>query len=488
MSTADPVTTTPAPPAAGRLSSSDRLLLGLLVGAAFVVILNETIMGVALPRLMTDLSITAATAQWLTTGFLLTMAIVIPATGWIMTRFPLRAIFVSAMGLFTLGTALAAIAPGFELLLAGRIVQASGTAVMMPLVMTTALAIVPPQRRGSIMGTISIVIAVAPAIGPTVSGLILAQLSWRWLFIVMLPIAVVALVMGALKARNVTTPRDAHLDVVSLLLSAVGFGGLIFGLSSIGEAASGHVLLPPWIPIVAGVLALVLFTRRQFRPAAEPFLDLRVFAERSFTVSTIVLVVSFMALFGGLIVLPIYLQQVLGLDVLQTGLLLLPGGALMGVLSPIVGGLFDRVGPLVVPGVMAVSASLWILTTFGPTTPVWAAVAVPLLLNAGLAFMITPLMTTALGSLRPELYPHGTAAVSTIQQLAGAAGTALFVTVLSTTSAARLAGGADQLTATAAGVQGAFLCGAVVSLVAVAASFLVRRPPVSAAPAAAPLH
>ncbi len=190
-----------------RLPHGAPLVIGLLVVAAFVVILNETIMSVALPSLMADLDITTATAQWLTTGFMLTMAVVIPATGFILQRFSTRQVFGAAMTLFSIGTLIAAIAPGCGILLVGRIVQASGTAIMMPLLFTTVLNLVPAARRGRLMGVISIVIAVAPAIGPTVSGLILSSLSWRWMFWIVLPIALVALTLGLWKITNLTTPR-----------------------------------------------------------------------------------------------------------------------------------------------------------------------------------------------------------------------------------------------------------------------------------------
>jgi DHA2 family lincomycin resistance protein-like MFS transporter len=482
---ADPQPSPATSAAPDRLSAGDKTLIGLLLVAGFTVILNETVMGVALPVLMQDLGVSAATGQWLTTGFMLTMAVVIPATGFIMGRFRLRPIFITAMSLFTLGTAIAAAAPGFGVLLAGRVVQASGTAIMLPLLMTTALTLVPPSIRGRTMGTISIVISVAPAIGPTISGLVLSQLSWRWIFIVMLPVALIALSLGAWKVRDVTEPRPTRLDVLSLLLSAVGFGALIFGLSSIGESAGGHVLVAPWIPITVGVLALVVFALRQIRlqdSADGPLMDLRVFARRSYTVSALVLIIGFMAMFGALIVLPIFLQQVLELGTLETGLLLLPGGLVMGALSPLVGRLFDKVGPrpLVTPGVVALASALWLLTTLHPGTSTLAVVGVHVLLSVGLAFMITPLFTSALGSLPRDLYGHGSAIVNTLQQLAGAAGTALFITVLSTTTASRIAEGADPLTATADGVQGAFMWGGVVALVALAMSLLVRRPPATA--------
>ncbi|MBN9200095.1 MAG: DHA2 family efflux MFS transporter permease subunit, partial [Microbacterium chocolatum] len=422
-------------------------VIALLVVSAFVVILNETIMSVALPRLMEDLGITAATAQWLTTGFLLTMAIVIPLTGYLLARFPLRSLYLTAMSLFTVGTLIAALSPGFEVLLLGRIVQASGTAIMMPLLFTTVLTIVAPERRGRMMGVISIVIAVAPAIGPTVSGIILSVLDWRWMFWLVLPIAVVALTLGALWVRNVTETRAASFDILSVILSALGFGGLIFGLSSIGEAASGHAPVPVWIPITIGAVSVVAFVLRQIRlqRTDSALLDLRTFRSRPFALATVLVAVVFSALFGSLILLPLYLQQVLGLDTLTVGLMLLPGGIVMGVIAPVVGALFDRFGPrpLVLPGMIVAAAALWGMTTFDVGTPIAWIITVHVALNLGLGFVFTPLLTSALGSLPPTLYSYGSATVSTLQQLAGAAGTALFVTLMSVTAAAATSEGAN---------------------------------------------
>ncbi|WP_374113592.1 MDR family MFS transporter [Microbacterium sp. zg.B48] len=455
-------------------------VIALLVASAFVVILNETIMGVALPRLMVDLDITAATAQWLTTGFLLTMAIVIPLTGFLLARFPLRSLFFTAMSLFALGTLIAALSPGFEVLLAGRVVQASGTAIMMPLLFTTVLNVVPASHRGRMMGVISIVIAVAPAVGPTVSGIILSALDWRWMFWLVLPIAVIALILGAVWVRNITETRPARFDVLSVVLSALGFGGLIYGLSSIGESASGHTPVPVWIPLAIGAFSLAMFVLRQLalQKTDTALLDLRTFTSRSFSLAVVLVVVVMAALFGSLILLPIYLQQVLSLDTLTVGLMLLPGGVLMGIVAPIVGSLFDRYGPtpLVIPGMIVAAGALWGMATFDEQSSIGWIVTVHVTLNIGLGFVFTPLLTSALGSLPRKLYSHGSAIVSTIQQVAGAAGTALFITLMSVGAADAAAAGAGEVTATNAGVHAAFLLGACVATAAVVLAFFVRRP------------
>ena len=464
--------TSELPPGAG-------LLIGILVVSSFVMILNETIMSVALPRLMTDLSITATTAQWLTTGFMLTMAVVIPTTGFLFQRFTLRQVFVASMSLFTVGTLFAATAPGFELLLTGRIVQASGTALMLPLLMNTVLNLVPAHRRGRMMGVISIVIAVAPAIGPTISGIILQALDWRWMFWLVLPIALVAFAVGFRLVKNVTPTSKPSFDAASVVLSALAFGGLVYGLSSIGHSAEGSSV-PVWIPLVVGAVALAVFVQRQIarQDSDRALLNLRPFSTPTFSIGLGMLTISMMALFGALILLPLYLQNIRGLDTLTTGLLLLPGGLAMGVLAPFVGRVFDRVGPrpLVIPGSIVVSLALWLMTLLDADSALPMVVAIHCILMIGLATIMTPLMTSSLGSLPPQYYSHGSAIFSTIQQLAGAADTALFVTVMSTTATSRIASGVGDVAANQDGIHTAFLCGGVVSLIAVAASFFIRKP------------
>jgi len=471
---------TPADPPTTDDSARDRLVISLLLVSAFVVILNETIMGVALPRLMSDLDITASVGQWLTTAFMLTVAVVIPITGFLLQRYSTRAIFFAAMGLFTVGTLICAVAPGFGLLLVGRIVQASGTAIMMPLLMTTIMTLVPPARRGRTMGNISIVMSVAPAVGPTISGLILTFFDWRWMFIFVLPIAIAALLLGAARIVNVTDPKKSRVDALSVVLSAFAFAGLIYGLSSIAEASRGHELMPFWLPLGVGVLALTAFVLRQIvlQRQDRALLDLRVFGSSGFTVAIVMMAIAMASMFGTLIVLPLYLQSVLVLDPLATGLMLLPGSLLMGLLGPVIGRIYDRRGPrpLLIPGTIVVSAALWTMATFGAATPVPIVLAAHIALCAGLALMFTPLFTTALGSLQPQLYSHGSAVIGTAQQLAGAAGTALLVTVLTAVTASAVGAGVAESRADELGVRAAFLAGAVVSLASIAMSFFVRRP------------
>jgi MFS transporter, DHA2 family, lincomycin resistance protein len=474
-----PPTVEPAGPPA-RMSQRDRTVIGVLLVSTFVVILNETIMSVALPVLMTDLQVDASVGQWLTAGFLLVMSVVIPITGYLIRRVTTRLLYGVAMALFSAGTLLAALAPGFPVLLLARVVQASGTAIMLPLLMTTVMTLVPAARRGAVMGNISIVISVAPAIGPTVSGVVLSLLGWRFMFWLVLPIALVTLVVGLRRMVDIGEPSDTPVDIVSVVLSVFGFGGLVYGLSSFGQEASSGSMIPTWVPFVVGGAGLVAFVVRQLvlQRTDRALLDLRTFRSRTFTMATVLMMVMMATLLGTIVLLPIYLQNVLLLQPLFIGLLLLPGGLLMGLLGPVVGRLYDRFGAraLLVPGVVVTSAALWSTTMFTATSSVWLVLVFHLLLSIGLAFVFTPLFTAGLGAVQPHLYSYGSAIFGTTQQLAGAAGVALLVSVLSVGAAGLTAAGATPVVATAGGVHQAFVVAAVLSVLAIAAALGMRTP------------
>jgi DHA2 family lincomycin resistance protein-like MFS transporter len=475
-----------AAPAAPTMKSRDRLppgvalVIGVLMASTFVVFLNEMLLGVALPTLIVDFGVSPSTGQWVTTGFLLTMAVLIPASGFVMRRFHMRTIFLVAMSLFIAGTTLAAFAPTFGFLVAGRVIQASGSAVFLPLLMTTTMRLVPVGRRGQMMAITTAVPAVAPALGPALSGVILSALGWRWLFILMLPIAVAALALGAWKLRNVTTPEPVALDVPSLLLSAVGFGGLVYGLSLIGEASGGHAPISPYLPIAVGLAGLVAFVLRQLplQRRDSAFLDMRIFLRKSFTLPLLVMVVVAGNGIGLLVVMPLVLTNVTGLSTLQLGLFLIPGGAAISIVSALSGRVYDRLGPrpLVIPGAIVWVAVLWFLSRVDAGTSVITLIVAWLIFSSAMASMWAPLTTSAMGALKTELYPHGTAAFATVQQLAGAAFGAVFISAYTIGSGARDAGVLNMAQAESAG-QAAFRAAFVIGLLVLVGVLFIGRTP-----------
>lgn len=450
-------------------------VIAMLAASAFVMILNETVLSVALPPLMTEFGVGATTIQWLTTGFLLTMAVVIPTTGYLLSRYSIRTLFIVALTLFLLGTALAAVSPSFGVMLVARVIQAGGTAIVMPLLMTTTLTLVPPQHRGTVMGLNSIVISVGPAIGPTLSGVVIEALGWRWVFGLMVPIALIALAVGAFLMPKLGGGGRAPLDISSVLLALLGFGGVVTAVSSASDLANGS-LVPP-VAFAVGAVALVIFTARQKRLQRAdkgPLLDLRPFSERNFTLSVTVLTVSFGVMLGTVVVLPIYAQSGLGMSVLATGLIMLPGGIAQGVLAPVVGRLYDMVGPkpLAVPGVVIIAIAQWWLSTIGPNTTTGQLIAMHVTFSVGMALVQTPMMTHAMSSLPLPLYGHGSAILNTLQQLAGAAGTAALIGALALgASLSELTGPAAQI----AGAKLAFAVGGSLMLIAVVCAPLVAR-------------
>lgn len=468
------------PHAEEKTSREDLAIIYTMLIATFVVILNETIMNVAIPKLMTEFSVAANTAQWLATAFMLVMAIVIPTTGFLMQRFSTRTLFIAAMTAFSLGTLIAGAAPIFPVLLTGRVLQASGTALMLPLLTTTILSLIPVHRRGAMMGTVSIVISVAPAIGPTISGLIVESLSWRYMFFFVLPIALGVLAYAIWNLKNVGETNHASLDIVSVIVSALGFGGLLYGFSKAGEGSwTGISVL---LPLIVGALSLGIFIWRQMT-LEMPLLDLRAFRYPMFTLSVLLTMAMMMALFSAAILLPIYLQNVHQFTPLQTGLLLLPGGVLMGLASPWVGRLFDQYGPrwLVLGGTFIMAAMIWQFTTLTADSSVAKLLTLHIIFSAGLAMLFTPVFATGLNQLPRHLHSHGSAISSTLQQVAGAVGTALLVTIMSVGSASYLQNITTDITAEiqrdalTSGLHTSFWVATGIALVALLLSLFIRR-------------
>lgn len=438
-----------------------------LVAAAFVVILNETIMMNAIPQLMVGLDVDEAAAQWLSTAFLLTMAAVIPVTGWFLQRVSTRTAFATAMTVFIIGTALATIAPAYPVLLAARIIQASGTAVMMPLLMTTLMTVVPESNRGRVMGNVTLVMSVAPALGPAVSGLLLGLGSWRFMFLTVLPIAIAVTVLALRKLPNVNEPRQVGIDWFSVAVAALGFGGLVFGLSRFGQGLGAQ----PWVIVGASVLAILGFVLRQFQlqRRGNPLLDLRTFRRPVFTRAVLLLSVGFMAMLGAMMLLPLYLQQVRGLTALEAGLMVMPGGIAMGLLGPRVGQVFDRFGSrlLIIPGAVVIALAMGSLTLIGIDTPYWQILAAHLVLMVGLAGVFTPAFTLGLGDVPATLYSHASSLLGTLQQVAGALGTAIVITIMTSRATGLVEGGTPPLEATVEGMRWGFVFGAATAVVVI---------------------
>lgn len=456
------------------------ILISLLI-AGFIGMFSETALNVALSDLMNVLQITPSTAQWLTTAYLLTLGILVPISGMLLQWFTTRQLFVAALCFSILGTFLAAMSPNFEFLLTARVVQAMGTALLLPLMFNTILIIIPAEKRGAAMGLIGLVIMVAPAIGPTIAGLLIESLSWHWIFWLSLPFLVIALISGILFMQNVTEVTKPKIDVLSIILSSFGFGGIVYGFSSAGESegwGSPKVI----IAIVIGAIALILFCIRQLT-MKQPMIDLRAFKFPMFVVGVLMVFICMMVILSSMLILPMYLQQGQGYSAFKAGLLLLPGGIINGLMSPVMGRLFDKYGPkwLVIPGLVLVAVSLWFFSGITATSTVVFVIVLHSVLMIGISMIMMPAQTNGINQLPLEYYPHGTAIMNTLQQVAGAIGTALAVSIMTSGSKSYMqtvTNPADPLNIGAAfthGVQNAFIFGMVMAIVGLVIAFFLKR-------------
>ncbi|MGO1510970.1 MAG: MDR family MFS transporter [Actinomycetales bacterium] len=414
-----------APVPAGRA-----VLLTVLISGAFVIILNQTLLNTALPAFMADFGITASAVQWVTTIFMLVNGIMIPITAFLIQRFTTRALFLAAMGLFIIGTVICAIAPVYPVLLVGRVIQAAGGGIIMPLAQTILFAVYPIEKRGSAMGMFGLVIAFAPAIGPSLSGWIIDHAPWQTLFYLMLPIAIIDAIVAYFILRNVTRQRSVRVDVLSIILSTLGFGGLLFGFGTAGDA--GWLSPSVIVPLVVGVVALVWFVRRQLS-LDEPILELRVLRNRMFTLNTALGMCVFMSMVGGMLVIPLYMQDMRDYSAMESGLVMLPGAAAMGLMSPVTGRIFDKFGAkvLALVGFTLLAGTTFMLARLSMDTSFTYVAVVNTVRMLGTAMVMMPVTTAALNQLSPTLIPHGTALNNTLRQVAGSIGTAVLVTVMS---------------------------------------------------------
>ena len=437
------------------LTRKQIVMLAVLVFGTFVTVLNQTVVSPALPSIMAEMSVDAATAQWLTTGFTLVNAIMVPVTAFLTDRFTTRRLFLASMILFTCGTALAAWGPNFPVLLAGRLVQAGGAGILMPLVMTVLMWTFPIDRRGTAMGVFGIVIAFAPAIGPTVAGIIIDQANWHIMFWIIAALCAVVIVFaGAVLERGGETNKDVTLDVVSVILSTLGFGGLLYGLSAIG---SYGITADSVAGVVVGVVALVFFFRRQLR-MEQPMLQVRVLANRKFLIATIIVMLVQGALLAGGILIPIMLQSYMGMSATTSGIVLLPGAIVMGAMGPIAGRLFDKHGPRVLAvtgtGILALTTATFIF--MGPGTGLVTLTVIYTVRLFSLSLVNMPISTWGMNALPDKLVNHGTSVQNTFRQVAGSLGTAIIVST-STAASNAVAGSTDATSAGVFGIHMAFV-------------------------------
>ncbi len=412
----------------GKKYNRNLLVVVLLIGT-FCTVLNQTLLATAFPTLMKEFDISASTVQWLTTGFLLVNGIMIPVSAWLINSFSSKKLYISAMTTFLIGTIICFLAPNFSVLLTGRLIQAIGVGLSMPLLQNIMLTIFPPEKRGSAMGMAGIVIGLAPALGPTLSGWIIDHYSWRDLFGMVIPIVILVLVLALFFMKSVIELTHPKIDTISAILSTIGFGSLLYGFSSVGD--KGWLSKEVLGFLIIGIIFIFLFSKRQLK-IEHPFLELRVFKSKIFTIAAVLAGVTNMAMIGAEMVLPLYIQNIRGESAFHSGLMLLPGALVMGLMMPITGAIFDKRGArkLAITGMFILTSATLPFAFLTSKTSVIVIVVLYAIRMFGISMVMMPVTTSGMNALPNHLISHGTAVNNTFRQVASSIGTAILISVL----------------------------------------------------------
>lgn len=427
----------------GKGITRGKILAAMLFGM-FIAILNQTLLNVALPKINTEFNISASTGQWLMTGFMLVNGILIPISSFLFNKYSYRKLFIIGLALFTLGSLVCAISFNFPIMMSGRVLQAIGAGILMPLGSNVIVTIFPPEKRGVAMGTMGIAMILAPAIGPTLSGYIVQNYDWNVMFYGMFFIGIIAIVIGLFWFKLYQSTTNPKADIPGIIYSTIGFGSLLYGFSEAGNKGWGSTEIVTMF--IVGTVFIIFFILRELRMKA-PMLSLEVLKYPTYTLTTVINMIVMMSLYGGMILLPLYLQNLRGFSALDSGLLLLPGALVMGALGPVAGKLLDTIGikPLAIFGIGIMTYATWELSKLNMDTTYLHIMWIYIVRSFGMAFVMMPIMTAGMNALPPRLISHGNAFVNTMRQLAGSIGTAILVTVMTTQQTNHLSAFSEEL-------------------------------------------
>ena len=457
------------------------IMMALLMAGMIATMLNQSIINIALPQIMTQFNIAPSTAQWLSTAYLLMSGILVPISAYLVQRFSYKQLFITAMAFFTVGSFICAVSSGFELLLTGRVLQSVGGGILMPLSLNIFMSAFPVEKRGSAMGLLGLGIILAPALGPTVSGYVVEYYNWNILFYAMSAIGLCVLLSAFFFFRFKSEKGNAKLDVIGVIISTIGFGTLLYGISEISSKGWNDPEVISFLTISFIFLTAFVFYAQKKK---NPLLEMSVFNNFNFSFTIIVNIILQVALYGGMLLLPIYLQMIRGFSPLDAGLLLLPGSLIMGVMGIVTGKLYDKVGikPLAIIGMTIMTGITYMLSTLSMDTSYTEIMILYTVRSFGMAFVMMPITTAGLTTIPLELLPHANALSSTLRQVAGAVGTAILVVVMSDQAkyyiqdlGAAVTANSVKL-ATVHGIDVAFLVATIISAIALVLSFFFKKP------------
>lgn len=409
------------------------LIVSVLLLGSFLTGLTQTVLNSALPSIMNDFHITADSAQWLTSIYMLVLGVMIPATAYLISNFSAKKLYISSMLLFFTGCLISIFTNNFQMLVASRVFQAMGAGIIMQLVQVSMINLYPKEERGAAMGLYGFVVGVAPAVGPTAAGYIIDNFGWRVLFYILAFIAVLDMILAFIVLRDITEIKKSKLEVISLILSTLGFGGLLIGVSNLGTYGIYNYIT--YLPIILGLISLILFTIRQFK-VNDPLLNLNVFKSKQFVISVILLMIIYVSFASATMILSLYIQSSRGMSAMIPGLMMLPGSILMSILSPISGKILDKYGAriLSILGFFCLGISTFSFSNLSETTSIVMLTVMYSIRMIGITLLLMPITTWGLNSLNNSEIADGSAIGSTLRQVSGAIGSSLFIAIMTTVS------------------------------------------------------
>ncbi|MGH3877426.1 MAG: MDR family MFS transporter [Actinophytocola sp.] len=423
-------------PAAGAAPGSDKLdrrvlaIGGVVVLGAIMAMLDITVVNVALDRLIIEFDTTLDQMQWVVTGYTLALATVIPLSGWAADRFGTKRIYLTAIFLFMVGSALAGLAWSAESLILFRVLQGLGGGMLMPVGMTILTKAAGPDRVGRVMAVLGVPMLLGPIVGPILGGYLVDDVSWRWIFFINVPVGIVSLILGS-RILDQDEPRPTEkFDALGLLLLSPGLAALIYGLAQVpSHEGVGHPEV--YVPALAGAALVAGFIWHAAR-TPHALIDLKLFRDRGFTLSMLTMVLFVIAFFGAMLMLPLYFQQVRAEDALTAGLLLAPQGFGAMIMMPISGQLVDRgyAARMVQFGLVIIVATMLMFTQLSDTTSYWTIGAALFVMGLGMGMTMMPVMSIALKSLRQQDVARASTSLNIIQQVAASIGTAMLSVLL----------------------------------------------------------
>lgn len=453
------------------MSKQIKKSLFIMVFGTFFGVLCSTLMNTALPTFMKVFSVNSSTVQWLTNGYTLVNAIMIPTSSYFIKKFSFRHLFITFSSIFLVGTILGAVANSFMLVIIGRMIQAIGTGMMMPLVNVLAMQYTDKGKQGAVMGIIGLAFNFSPIIGPTLSGIILQYFAWQYLFILILPFIIVVVLLSIFLLPQIETDQDPKFDVTSLIVISLGLLFLLTGFSNIGQANLFSFNVLGFA--VIGLALIVLFSFMENR-TQSPVINFTIFKHSQFTVATTINMLIVLTMYGNTILLPLMIQMILHKSPLISGLALLPGALLTGFMSPVSGRLFDKypIRRIVVTGVLIDCFGTFMQAVIDVNASVLMLTLGQMIRQLGLVLILIPIQTHALSALPKKYISDGVATFNTLRQIAASFGTAIIIAVITLADKVITGSSVNQVV----GIQAGFLACLAFLLVAFGLTFRLHRP------------